>query len=175
MRRNSSFRSQWWTFTSSSWRGVLSTLSENFTAFFPWGVRAHLSNLGLFVRTLAHKRHPSTSWSTNVLRWKWPLPTAKSRQNILHWPAAHGPCSQLPQGPGQGWCQMRSMVRKQTGLLILTAEKHTCAALCLVAQSCLTLCDPMDHSPPGSSVPGDSLSKNTEVGCHAILQGIFPT
>ena len=26
--------------------------------------------------------------------------------------------------------------------------------LCLVAQSCPTLCDPMDHSPPGSSVHG---------------------
>ena len=29
-----------------------------------------------------------------------------------------------------------------------------CAVLCLVAQSCLTLCDPMDCSPPGSSVHG---------------------
>ena len=29
-----------------------------------------------------------------------------------------------------------------------------CAGLCLVAQSCLTLCDPMDNSPPGSSVHG---------------------
>ena len=27
-----------------------------------------------------------------------------------------------------------------------------CAVLCLVAQLCLTLCDPMDCSPPGSSV-----------------------
>ena len=29
-----------------------------------------------------------------------------------------------------------------------------CALLCLVSQSCLTLCDPMDGSPPGSSVHG---------------------
>ena len=28
------------------------------------------------------------------------------------------------------------------------------AVLCLVAQLCLTLCDPMDCSPPGSSVSG---------------------
>ena len=42
-----------------------------------------------------------------------------------------------------------------------------------VAQLCLTLCDPMDCSPPGSSVHGDSLGKNTRVGCHALLQGIF--
>ena len=29
------------------------------------------------------------------------------------------------------------------------------------AQSCLTLCDPMDYSPPGFSVHGDSPGKNT--------------
>ena len=47
--------------------------------------------------------------------------------------------------------------------------------MCLVTQSCPTLCDPMDCSPPGSSVHGDSPGKNTEVGCHALLQGIFQT
>ena len=46
---------------------------------------------------------------------------------------------------------------------------------CLVTQSCPTLCDPMDCSPPGSSVHGDSPGKNTGVGCHALFQGIFPT
>ena len=47
--------------------------------------------------------------------------------------------------------------------------------MCLVTQSCLTLCDPMDWSPPGSYVPGDSPGKNTRVGCQALLQGIFLT
>ena len=42
-------------------------------------------------------------------------------------------------------------------------------------QLCPTLCDPMDCSPPGSSVHGDSPGKNAGVVCHAILQGIFPT
>ena len=46
--------------------------------------------------------------------------------------------------------------------------------LCLVTQSCLTLCDSMDCSLPGSSVLGDSPGKNIGVGCHAFLQGIFP-
>ena len=46
--------------------------------------------------------------------------------------------------------------------------------VCLVTQSCLTLCYPRDCSPPGSSVHGDSSGKNTGVGCHALLQGIFP-
>ena len=35
--------------------------------------------------------------------------------------------------------------------------------------------DTMDCSVPGSSVHGDSPGKNTGVGCHALLQGIFPT
>ena len=44
--------------------------------------------------------------------------------------------------------------------------------MCLVAQSCLTLCDSMDYSPPAL---GGSSGKNTGVGCHALLQQIFPT
>ena len=42
--------------------------------------------------------------------------------------------------------------------------------VCLVAQLCLSLCDPMDCSLPGSSVHGDSPGKNTGVGCHFLLQ-----
>ena len=34
---------------------------------------------------------------------------------------------------------------------------------------------PMDCNPTGSSVPGDSPGKNTGVGCHVLLQGIFLT
>ena len=33
----------------------------------------------------------------------------------------------------------------------------------------------IDCNPPGSSVHGDSPGKNTGVGCHSFLQGIFPT
>ena len=44
-----------------------------------------------------------------------------------------------------------------------------------VTQLCLTLCDPMDCSPPGSlEGPWDSPGKNTGVGGHSLLQGIFP-
>ena len=41
----------------------------------------------------------------------------------------------------------------------------------LVDQSCQTLCDLMDSSPPDSSVHGFSRG----VGSHSLLQGIFPT
>ena len=62
--------------------------------------------------------------------------------------------------------------------LLLSVATYICATVlgtmclylcCLVAQSS------MDCSPPGSSVYGDSPGKNTEVGCHALFQGIFPT
>ena len=49
-----------------------------------------------------------------------------------------------------------------------------CFTQCLVTQSCLTLCDSMDCSLPGSSVHSDSPGKNTGMGCHAFFQGIFP-
>ena len=44
----------------------------------------------------------------------------------------------------------------------------------LVAKSCLTLCNPMDCSPPGFSVYEIFPGKNTGVGSHFLLQGIFP-
>ena len=53
-------------------------------------------------------------------------------------------------------------------------EAGVVAEAVLVAQLCPTLCDPMGCSPPGSSVHGDFLGKNTGAGCHALLQGIFP-
>ena len=42
--------------------------------------------------------------------------------------------------------------------------------VCAYAQSCLTLCNPMD-----CSLPWDFLSKSTGVDCHFFLQGIFLT
>ena len=43
------------------------------------------------------------------------------------------------------------------------------------ARSCPTLCYPMDHSPTKLLCPWDSPGKNTKLGSHALLQGIFPT
>ena len=44
-----------------------------------------------------------------------------------------------------------------------------------VTQLCLTLCDPMDCSPPASSVHGILQARILEWDCHFLLQGIFPT
>ena len=62
--------------------------------------------------------------------------------------------------------------------LCCTPETNTILLInyvCLVTQSCPTLCDPMECSPPGSSVHGDSPGKNIGAGCPTLLQGIFPT
>ncbi len=45
----------------------------------------------------------------------------------------------------------------------------------LVAQLCLTLCNPVDCSPPGSSVHGILQARILKWGCHFLLEGIFPT
>ena len=57
--------------------------------------------------------------------------------------------------------------------LKVKGDKH-CLFVATLAQSCPSLCDPMDCRSPGSSVHGDSPGKNTGVGCHALLQGHLP-
>ena len=49
-----------------------------------------------------------------------------------------------------------------------------------ISKLCLTLCDPVDYSPQGSSVHGISQVRIWEwvvifMGCHFLLQGIFLT
>ena len=46
---------------------------------------------------------------------------------------------------------------------------------CVAVKSCLTLCDPTDCSLPRLLCAWDSPGKNTGVGCHSLLQGIFLT
>ena len=60
--------------------------------------------------------------------------------------------------------------------VVSTTESSTPAPASHVpALSCQTLCDPMNYSPPGSSVYEMFPGKNTGVGIHFLLQGIFPT
>ena len=54
---------------------------------------------------------------------------------------------------------------------LLKESAAAAAAAAKSLQSCLTLCDPIDGSPPGSH-PWDSPGKNTGVGCHFLLQSM---
>ena len=78
-------------------------------------------------------------------------------------PSLSGRC--LTQVPAQVPTQVPAQVPTQVRL----PEKPTCVL------SRVQLCDPMDGSPPGCCVHGDSLGKSTGAGCHFLLQGIFPT
>ena len=61
----------------------------------------------------------------------------------------------------------RHIIQSDTGVCVYVHAK--------LLQLCLTLCDPMDCSPPDSSYPWNSPGKNTGVGCRALLQELFPT
>ena len=54
----------------------------------------------------------------------------------------------------------------------LVLLSHICV---LLTQFSLTLCDPMDCSPQGSSVHGISQARILGVGCHFLHRGIFQT
>ena len=80
-----------------------------------------------------------------------------------------------PMDRGVG--ELQSMVSQRVKHNLVSKQQQ-CPRLGLLAQSlqpCPTLSDPMGCSPPGSSVHGDSLGKNTEVGCHVLLQEVFQT
>ena len=55
--------------------------------------------------------------------------------------------------------------------VVMAVASSCLLPLCLVAQLGPTLYDPMDCSPPGSSLHGDSPGKNTGLGCHVLLWG----
>ena len=57
----------------------------------------------------------------------------------------------------------------------IALEPSPCQCCCsaLVAQSCPTLCNPTDCSPPRSSVHGLPQARITGVGCHFLLQRAF--
>ena len=60
----------------------------------------------------------------------------------------------------------------------LSACRSSClflACMLMHAESCLTLCGPINYSSPGFSGKWDFPGENTGVGCHALLQGIFLT
>ena len=62
-------------------------------------------------------------------------------------------------------------------LLEIVKDREAWCTTVSVQFSCSVVsdCHPMDSSPPGTSVHGDSPGKNTGVDCHSLLQGIFPT
>ena len=86
---------------------------------------------------------------------------------ILEWVAISSP-EDLPD-PG-----IEPMSPALAGSFFTTEPPGKSCMYAKSIQSGPTLCDPMDCSPPGSSVHG-ILQVRIRVGCYALLQGIFPT
>ena len=75
----------------------------------------------------------------------------------------------------KGWSWNIHLVKATVNLLVACVRvMRLRICYCLVTKLCLILCHPRDYSPPGSSVHVISQSK-TGVGCHFLLQRIFPT
>ena len=66
--------------------------------------------------------------------------------------------------------QAGMIVRIFTYLPISSRATPHCAAAAKSFQLCPTLCDPIDSSPQGSSVPGILQARVLEWGCHFLLQ-----
>ena len=121
-----------------------------------------------------HRWERACSW---VPAWLLLLPTSFSPSYTV---SVFLPllCAILMLGLPPAWHDVRGILSltcrcicKYTGEIVLLVG--ICA--CSVTHLCPTLCNPMDCSPPGSSVHGDFPGKNTGLGCHFLLQEIFPT
>ena len=97
---------------------------------------------------------------------------AKSLQSCL---TLCDPIDSSPPGsPVPGILQARTLewiaISFSNAKSVYLISMCVCMCVCvLFTQSCPTLCDPMDYSPPDSSVHG-ILQARTRVDCHTLLQ-----
>ena len=158
-----------------------------------WEGRCHVKCSYKNSTTLWKKNQECRSWALNSvsLMWVWaphprkaaPAVSRSLRYLLPLWsPARHCLLIQLYVAASR-WlktrstpcalaaCEMEQACFCPHGSLEEQVWRHwhmRCSRACSVAQSCPTLCNQIDCSPPGSSV-------HTGAGCHFLLQGIFPT
>ena len=73
------------------------------------------------------------------------------------------------------WEDVTSITKVLNHIVKFSFYKLFSLLLCVQSLGCVWLCNPLDCSPQGSSVHEDSTGKNTGMGWHPLLQGIFPT
>ena len=97
------------------------------------------------------------------------LATFLGPPNLMVEPPAHTRTNSLPSS----WGLRTQHETNKKVIAVSGRERIDNRSVVLVVQSCLTFCNPMDCSLPGSSVMEFSRQENTGIGCHALLQGIF--
>ena len=97
-------------------------------------------------------------WIASLIQWTWTWANSRRWWGIARPGVLQSMGSQRVK---------HSLVTQQQQQII--NQTYTCV-LAKSLQSCLTLCNSMYYSPPGSSVHGDAPGKNAGVGCHALLQ-----
>ena len=133
------------------------------------------------LRTVAHQASLHGILQARTLEWvaisssrgsSWPRDPNWVSWGLLHWQVGSLPLPPLEEASkeAKSWTPNLSHV-----LIVGSQRRPPRGHVCLVTEPCPTFCDPMDCSLPGSSVHGDSPGKNTGLGCHVLLQRIFPT
>ena len=129
-----------------------------------WFPNLPLCNPGVLIQSQTlMKTETSHIRAKNPCSYKPPISTAqvsKATQKMLVF---------------QGFNNQAEASRSHPELITITQIKSTLLCAVLSHSVVSNSLHPVDCSPPGSSVHGDSPGKNTGVDCHALLQGIFPT
>ena len=128
----------------------------------PWGLHLFQLLLQTDVHFMSH------SWALPGV----PIPLLHMNASGFFQPPAHCQCPSTGLSAkmiSDGWSVLPSGS-------ILFFMGCLCVCVCvLVTQSCPAPYDPMDYSPPNSSVHGILQARNTRVSSHFLLQGIFLT
>ena len=125
--------------------------------------KGYLECLFILQMTLMHNVIKTwSSLASNALMW---LPKAQR--------SSSPPCGVCEQTLAKHTHHLRWVASSFMSFLVFLLKYKPAAAAAAAAkslQSCLTLCDPIDGSPPGSPHPWDPPGKNTGVGSHFLLQ-----
>ena len=120
---------------------------------------------------LLYQIHGKLNMCHNVME-KFKYQRCKNELKGISWIGKHSLLS-LETCSSQKWLGNWILKFPQLSVLIVFDFDSILKCWSLVAKLCLTLCDPMDYSPPHSFCSWELPGKNN--GCHFLLQGIFPT
>ena len=124
-------------------------------------------------KSFGMRRPCSGPWFHIATRWPWA--SFNFYKPRFQHPSDVNDTNSYLTGNSSGFKRVKAPLRKDSILpKIRIPVSGKCAVLCLVAQSHPTLCKLWSVA-TRLLCPWDFPGKNTGVGCHFLLQGIFPT